>query len=272
MVFDVLLPLVLFFTLLATLFLYFRSEEKIGSVFQEVKFRYYHGILLVIAMSIMVAVLVLIPSEAILILYLCVFSLGFFFFTYLFVPKWYLAPVTPILFIALYFARAPYWNLFTFNLFGIVFAIFISVYLGSLFAWKTTAVFVVLLTIMDIVNVLITGYIPMAAEKIEELGLPVMVGLPVFPFPSEEREYIFLGLGDIFLAGLLSIQSAKKYGKKFGFASIAAMTVVFLILMTVLLNYYPEEEYFPATVFVISGWLTALAGRKLYRSSLLKRD
>lgn len=260
------LSLVLFLTLLATLFLYFRSEKKIGSVFQEVKFRYYHGILLVIAMSIMVAVLLLIPSEAILILYLCVYSLGFFFFTYLFMPKWYLAPVTPILFIALYFARPPYWNLFTFNLFGIVFAIFISVYLGILFTWKTTAVFVVLLTVMDIVNVLVTGFIPKTAEKIvEELWLPVVVKLPMFPSVG----YFYLGLGDIFLAGLLSIQSAKKYGKKFGFASIATITVVFLILITVLLNYY--QGYFPATVLVISGWLTALAGRHLYQLSLLRR-
>jgi hypothetical protein len=265
--FDVLLPLILFLTLLATLFLYFRSEKKIGSVFQEVKFRYYHGILLVLAMSVMVAVLVLVPSEAILILYLCVYFSGFFFFTYLFVPKWYLAPVTPILFIAFYFARAPYWNLFTFNLFGIIFAIFISVYLGSLFTWKTTAVFVGLLTIMDIVNVLVTGFIPRTAEKIvKELGLPVIIQLPMFPSVG----YIILGLGDIFLAGLLSIQSAKKYGKKFGFASIAAITLVFSILITVLLNYY--DGYFPATVLVISGWLTALAGRQLYRSSLLKRD
>jgi hypothetical protein len=267
MTFDVLLSLVLFLTLLATLFLYFRSEKKIGSVFQDVKFRYYHGILLVIAMSSVVAVLVLIPSEAILILYLCVYFSGFFFFTYLFVPKWYLAPLTPILFIALYFARAPYWNLFTFNLFGLIFAIFISVYLGSLFTWKTTAVFVALLTAMDVINVLVTGFIPKSAETlVGELSLPVVVILPMFPSAG----YNLLGLGDIFLAGLLSIQSAKKYGKKFGFASIAAITVVFLILITVLLNYY--REYFPATVLVISGWLTALAGRQLYRSSLLKRD
>lgn len=265
--FDILLSLVLFLTMLASLFLYFRYENRVESVFQEVKFRYYHGILLVIAMSIMLTLFVFISSEAILILYLCAYFLGFFFFTYLFVPRWYLALFTPVLFIALYFARAPYWNLFTFDLFAIVFAIFISVYMGSLFMWKTTAVFVVLLTAMDIVNVLITGFIPASAEiLVGELGLPVLVILPAFPSVGL---YVALGLGDFFLAGLLGIQSAKKYGKKFGFASIAAITLGFLVLDTVLLNYYPKS--FPATVLVICGWLIALAGRYLYQLSLLRR-
>lgn len=265
MKFDVLLPSVLFLTMLATLFLYFRYEKRIGSVFKEVKLRYYHAILLVVAMSIMVGVFVSIPGEAIRILYLSVYSLGFFLFTYLVVSKWYLAFITPALFIALYFS--PYWNLFALNLFAIVFAIFVSVYLGILFTWKTTAVFVILLTIMDIVHVLITGYIVESAERlVGELRLPVVIIVPTFP---SEGLFIALGLGDIFLAGLLSIQTARKYGKKFGLASIVAIATVFLVLNTVLLNYYPQA--FPATILVISGWLTALAARHLYRSSLLRR-
>ena len=267
MIFDVLLPSVLFLAMLVTLFLYFRYEKRIGSVFKEVKFSYYHAILMVVATSIMLGVLVFIPGEAIRILYLSIYCLGYFFFTYLVVPKWYLGFITPALFIALYLARAPYWNLLTFNLFAIIFAIFVSVYLGSLFTWKTTAVFVVLLTIMDIVHVLITGYIVEAAERlVGELSLPVVIIIPTFPY---QGFYIALGLGDIFLAGLLSIQTAQKYGKKFALVSIAAIAAVFLILNTVLLNYFPQA--FPATVLIISGWLPALAARHLYRSSLLRR-
>ena len=263
--FDVLLPSVLFLTMLATLFLYFKYKKRIGFVFKEVKLSYYHAILLVVAMSIMLGVLVLIPGEAIRILYLSVYFLGFFLFTYLVVPKWYLAFVTPVLFIAFYFS--PYWNLFTFNLFALLFAMFVSVYLGSLFTWKTTAVFVVLLTVMDIVHVLITGYIVESAERlVGELSLPVVIIIPTFP---SEGLFIALGLGDIFLAGLLSIQTAQKYGKKFAFASITAIAIVFLMLQTVLLNYF--DQAFPATVLVISGWLTALAARHLYRSSMLRR-
>ncbi len=176
-------------------------------------------------------------------------------------PRWYLAFLTPVLFIALYFS--PYWNLFTFNLFALVFAVFVSVYLGSLFTWKTTAAFVVLLTIMDIVHVLITGFIVESAERlVGELRLPVVIILPTFP---SEDFFNILGLGDIFLAGLLSVQTAQKYGKKFGLASIGAIAVVFLILQTVLLNYYAHA--FPATILVVSGWLTALAARHLYQLS-----
>ncbi|NIR87504.1 hypothetical protein GWO13_08075, partial [Candidatus Bathyarchaeota archaeon] len=128
------------------------------------------------------------------------------------------------------------------------------------------ALFVVLLTVMDIVHVLVTGYIVESAERlVGVLRLPVVIIIPTFPTLGLS---IVLGLGDIFLAGLLSIQTAKKYGKKFGFASIAAIAIVFLILNTVLLNYYSQA--FPATVLVISGWLAALAARRLYQSSLLR--
>jgi len=263
MMFDVLLPSVLFLIMLATFFIYFRYEKKIGSVFKEVKLRYYHAILLVVATGIMISVFVFIPGEAIRILFLCVYFLGFFIFTYLVVPKWYLAVLTPVFFTALYFY---YWNLFTLNLFAIVLAIFVSVYLGSLFTWKTTAAFVILITIMDIIHVLITRYtVESTRELVEVLRLPVMIILPTFP---SEGLFIGLGLGDIFLAGLLSIQTAQKYGKKFGVASITAIAVVFLILHTVLLNYHTEA--FPATILVISGWLTALTARHLYQSSLLR--
>ena len=263
MIFDVLLPSVLFLIMLATLFFYSRYEKRIGSVFKGVKLRYYHAILLVVATSVMLGFLVFIPGEAIRILYLSIYSLGFLLFTYLVAPKWYLAFITPALFIALYFY---YWNLFTLNLFAIVFAIFVSVYLGSLFTWKTTAVFVVLLTIMDIVHVLITGYIvESAAILVGELQLPVVIIVPTFP---SEGLFIVLGLGDIFLAGLLSVQTAQRYGKKFALVSITIIAIVFLVLNTVLLNYYSEA--FPATIMVISGWLISLAARRLHHSRTVK--
>ncbi|MDH5376563.1 MAG: hypothetical protein OEW95_12265, partial [Candidatus Bathyarchaeota archaeon] len=90
--------------------------------------------------------------------------------------------------------------------------------------------------------------------------------IPTFP---SEGLFIALGLGDIFLAGLLSIQTAQKYGKKFALESIVAIAIVFLMLQTVLLNYF--DQAFPATVLVISGWLPALAARHLYQSSLSRR-
>jgi hypothetical protein len=69
-------------------------------------------------------------------------------------------------------------------------------------------------------------------------------------------------LGDVFFLGLLGIQSTRKYGRKFGLASIATMAFVFFLFQTFMLNSTIQD--FPATVFVISGWLTALAARQLY--------
>ena len=257
MMLDVLLPSALFLIAVAIVFLYALYEKKVSSLFGEKEFRVWHVVLLVIAIGAMVTVIVLIPTEAIRILFLLSYSAILFLFTYLIVPKWYLAVPTPVLFVTLYFS--PYWNIYSFNFFAIIFAICISIYMGSLFTWKTTAAFVALLTIMDVIQVLITGLMVASGEKALGLLLPVAIILPTFP----SKGWTILGLGDIFLFGLLSIQTAQKYGRKFAFASILSVTIVFFLLQTILLNYGVQS--FPATVLVISGWLTALGARHLYK-------
>ena len=74
----------------------------------------------------------------------------------------------------------------------------------------------------------------------------------------------FLGLGDVFLFGLLSIQTARKYGKKPGLYSLIIMATTYLLLQTILLNFLPLNNGFPATVLVVSGWLVALAANYMY--------
>jgi hypothetical protein len=49
-----------------------------------------------------------------------------------------------------------------------------------------------------------------------------------------------------------------------------AIAVVFLMFQTVLLNF--NVQAFPATVFIISGWLITIATQHLYQSSRLKHD
>jgi hypothetical protein len=147
-----------------------------------------------------------------------------------------------------------------FNFFAIIFGVCISIYMGSLFTWKTTVGFASLLTAVDVIQVLVTRFTVISAEKALELGLPVGIILPTFPY----KGWTFLGLGDILLLGLLSIQTTRKHGREFGRASIVSMTVAFLLLQTILLN--AGAESFPATVLVISGWLTALGARHLYES------
>jgi len=258
MILDVLLPSVLFLIAVAVVFLYARFENRVSSLFGGKELRIGHVVLLVAAMGIMVTVLVFIPEVAMMVLFLFAYSTILFLFTVLLVPKWWLAVPIPVLFIALYFS--PYWNIYLFNFFAIIFAVCISVYMGNLFTWKTTVGFAALLTIVDIIQVLITGFMVASAEKALELGLPVAIILPAFPYEG----WTLLGLGDVFLFGLISIQTTRKYGRKFGLASIVSMTIVFLLLQTILLN--TGVESFPATVLVISGWLTSLGVRYLYKT------
>ena len=271
MILDILLPSVLFLIAVAIVFLYAKLEKKMDSLLGGHEFRIGHVVLLVTGIGVLVTILVFVPERAMMVFFFFAYSTILFLFTYLLAPKWYLAVLTPALFIALYimYKDTYLWNAYLppyipylLNFFAIIFAICISFYMGSLFTWKTTAAFVALLTIMDIIQVLITGHMVTSGEKGIALGLPVAIILPTFPYESR----IILGLGDVFLFGLLSIQTTQKYGKKFGLASIVSITVVFLLLQTILLN--TGVESFPATVLVISGWLISLGARYLYKSHM----
>jgi hypothetical protein len=268
MILDILLPSVLFLIAVAIFFFYAKLEKKVDSLLGGHEFRIGHVVLLVAAIGVMVTILVFVPEKAMMVFFLFAYSTILFLFTYLLAPKWYLAVLTTALFIALYimYKDTYLWNAYLppyipylLNFFAIIFAICISVYMGSLFTWKTTAAFVGLLTIMDVIQVLITGHMVTSGEKGIALGLPVAIILPTFPYESR----IILGLGDVFLFGLLTIQTTQKYGKKFGLASIVSITVVFLLLQTILLN--TGVKSFPATVLVISGWLISLGARYLYK-------
>jgi len=263
MIVDVLLPSVLFLVGVIVVFLYARLDKKVDRLLGGQELQLKHVILLVAAMGAMVTVLVFIPEQSILSLFSFAYVAALFLFTYLLVPRWYLAVVPPILYLLSFFY---FWNIYLFNFFAIIFGISVSVYMGSLFTWKTTIGFVALLTTVDIIQVLVTGFTVASAEKALELGLPIGVMLPAIPFVDA---YTFLGLGDIFFLGLLGIQSTRKYGRKFGLASIATMAFVFFLFQSFMLN--STIQNFPATVFVISGWLTALAARHLYNLFTSKR-
>jgi len=265
MIFSISLSLTLFLITLAVSFLYTRYESKVQSLFGGRKFRLRDVVLLVVTMGIMVTILAFIPKlDIIRVFFLCAYSLILFLSTYLTVPKWYFAVLSPAVFVYLY--SSPHWNIYLLNFFAILFAIFVSIYLGVLFTWKTTAVFAALLTIMDIIQVFGTKFMVVSSQKVLTLALPAMIIIPTFPsgFPVS---WIILGLGDILLAGILVIQTTKKYGKKFGLMTSIAIAAVFLLLETILLNFF--SGYFPATVMVICGWLTALGTRHLYKSRVL---
>lgn len=179
--------------------------------------------------------------------------------------RWYLAVLPPALFILLYlvYNGTNLWFPYLLDTYGVIFAVLVTLYLGSLFTWKNLFIFVGLLTIMDIVLVLFTGVMVTAAKQVSGLGLPVLISLPTVPLVITERglQYMSLGLGDFFFAGILATQTFKKFGKKTAVLSTLTMSLSFAIFETFLLNY--QWGAFPGTLMIICGWLPVVAWKIL---------
>ncbi len=190
--------------------------------------------------------------------------------------RWYLAVLPSALFIILFFTfnSTPVWFPILFDIFGILFAILITLYLSSLFNWKTTFIFAALLTVMDFILVLVIPVMGPAASHIAELGLPVIIYMPVVPLiPNSEAIFglqpIALGLGDFFFAGTLATQTYKKFGKRTAIISAIAMAVTFGIFEILLLN--TNFDAFPGTLMIILGWLP-IAAFKMYSERKIKNE
>jgi hypothetical protein len=170
--------------------------------------------------------------------------------------RWYLAFLPPALFVLLYlvYNGTILWFPFLLNVYAVMFAVLITLYLGSLFSWRTVFIFAALLTVMDIILVLVTGTMVQAAEATRSLSLPVMVSVPLIPLITTGDGVLMLslGLGDFFFAGLLGIQTLKRYGRRFAIFSAVGMTVSFFIFEVVLLNYL--QRPFPGTLMIVCGW------------------
>ncbi|MEM3770103.1 MAG: hypothetical protein QXG76_02820 [Candidatus Bathyarchaeia archaeon] len=174
--------------------------------------------------------------------------------------RWYLAFLPSALFMVLYafYSRSPIWFPYLLNMYGIIFAVLVILYLGALFTWKTTLIFAGLLTVADIILVLVTRTMVSAATHVFALGLPVLVTLPTVPAitTSFGTLYMSLGLGDFFFAGLIAVQTYKKYGKNFAVLSAAAMAISFFIFEALILSF--RLGAFPGTLMIICGWLPLL--------------
>lgn len=171
--------------------------------------------------------------------------------------RWYLAVLPPALFVFLYafFGKTPIWFPYLLNLYGIVFAVLIILYLGSLFTWKTSLIFIGLIAVMDTILVLYTRSMVSAATHVLGLRLPMLVTLPIVPIVSTEEGMLHmgLGLGDFFFAGLIGIQTMKKFSKSFAISSLIGMTASFSIFEMAMLNY--GLIALPGTVMIICGWI-----------------
>jgi len=203
--------------------------------------------------------------------------------------RWYVAVQPPALFVLLFvffnvaYDGAPVWAPVLLDVFALTFAVLIILYLGSLFTWKTTLVFAVLLTVVDIILVLGTGTMVTAAQQFTGLGLPVLVHLPNVPLVfSAEGTVLFrgLGLGDFFFAGILALQMFKKFGKQAAYTSAVAMTISFAIFEAFLpevlgfLEPLLQREIggFPGTLMIIIGWLPVVAWKMLSERKQKQQD
>ncbi len=191
--------------------------------------------------------------------------------------RWYVAAQPPALFLLLmiffnviYGGAVQVWYPLLMDVFGFTFAILIILYLSSMFSWKTVGLFAILLTIMDIILVIGTGTMVQAANQFTGLGLPVLVYLPNVPLiPAISGNINFfgfaprgLGLGDFFFAGVLAVQTFKKFGKKTAIVAVVAEAVAFGIWEAFLpdilafLNPIVGRNIggFPGTLMILSGW------------------
>ena len=106
---------------------------------------------------------------------------------------------------------------------------------------------------------LVTGIMVTAAQTVSGLGLPVLISLPTLPLIITERgiQFMSLGLGDFFFAGILATQTFRKFGKRTAVLSAIAMSVSFGIFEALLLTY--RFGAFPGTLMIICGWLPVVA-------------
>ena len=179
--------------------------------------------------------------------------------------RWYLAVLPPILFVLLYlvYNGTILWFPYLLNVYALMFAVLITLYLGSMFSWRNVLIFAGLLTVIDIILVLVTGFMVTAAKTVSGLGLPVLVSLPTVPLiiTEEGMQYMSLGLGDFFFSGILATQTYKRFGKKTAVLSVVTMCLSFAIFEAFLLS--TNFGAFPGTLMIICGWLPVVAWKLL---------
>lgn len=258
---DILLPLCLFLIITLSLLFNERIGRRLRGILGDRKLGGREILLMVISMGAMVSLIVLMPSYAIQIIFIAAYSYMLLIFTYLLLEKTLLAVIPPAAFIITYLAvytmiEDAYIANTIMSVFAALFAIMMITYLNALFSWRIVILFAVLLTVMDVIQVFLTAHMTEAALKMIALRLPVAIILPTFPSAGYMMS---LGLGDVFLSGLLSTQTANRYGRKTGLLTAASISTVLFIFEILVFNLkLGFERGFPATIIVLLGCFLGL--------------
>ena len=197
--------------------------------------------------------------------------------------RWYVAAQPPAIFVLLFVSfnflknsgTSAVWTPYLMDVFAITFAVLIILYLSPIFSWKTVGLFAILLTTMDIILVIGSTAMVTAATSITKIGFPVMVILPNFPIATQINPVthasgiVFrgLGLGDYFFAGILAVQTLKKFGMKTAIIAVIAMAISFgiweMFLLDIVKGLIPilgrDIKGWPATTCMLTGWAPVVA-------------
>jgi len=246
---DLSLPIIVFAVTTIAIAAYPLCESRMKALYKHERFRTRDIVLLIVAFSVVIAITALAPQLALLVFFLAMYSIGLFLFAYTIWPKWYFAVLFPAIFIVLYFYH---WTIIELDIFSLTFVVFLAMALNGFFSWKTSALFAGLLTVVDVVHVFGTKMMISSALKIVALKLPLTIVLPTFPSEGQ----VIIGLGDIFLAILLSLQTFQKLGRNLSLICALSISLMFLVLEGVQLNF--KLHFFPATIAVVVGWLATV--------------
>jgi len=259
---NFLLPISLFTMIALSILIYKRVAEKTKELLGDKKIGLREAISIVIFISVLVIIIGLIPGYAIQILFIAAFSYILFIFTYLLSKRAIASAIPPAIYVTVFLllnylitTNALIIILVT-NLFSALFAIIAITLLGPLFSWRVLMLFAALLTAMDIIHVFITGYMVEAAHRVIGLGLPLML---LLPRPPSLTELTALGLGDVFLSGLLSAHTTSKYSLKAGLLTAASISMIFLAFDIIVYKFTWQVKTFPATLLVLLGWLLGIS-------------
>lgn len=137
-----------------------------------------------------------------------------------------------------------YWNTYTFNLMAILLVVSLILLMSNIISWKASKLLFTLLLIMDITLVFITKDMVALGSKILSLQIPILIHIPY-------GRGISIGLGDIFIFGLLCLQFTKEKGYKNNKSlEFVWMTTAIFFIILYLVRYYLPEMTYPATIFV----------------------
>ncbi|CAG0949773.1 hypothetical protein METP3_00139 [Methanosarcinales archaeon] len=146
-----------------------------------------------------------------------------------------------------------YWNTYTYNLIAALLAISLILLISNIMSWDILKLFFILLMIMDISLVFVTKDMVAFGNKILFLQIPILIHIPF-------GEGISIGLGDIFITGLLCLEFTreKEYSDNRSLKFVWIITALFFMILYLVKAYLPDQMY-PATIFVGLSFICAIA-------------